>query len=176
MSKMWKPNEVGVEVATRTLHFKPRRGRGRKVIVRIGQPVRVPKAVSHDPWWCPVQIDGLGSSKVIAAAGEDSVQALVLSLRLVESTLFSRAKRAGGIVDWLGENERSIFSDTFFSQAYEAAIANLVEGLKLAQELIERPGSSLRYQELTERLSQLTERRGFGKRLKRSGRKPKGAG
>jgi len=135
--------------------------------VRIGQPVRQPKATARDPWWCPFEIVGLGPSELSAAAGQDSVQALVLSLRAIEAVLLSRAQRASGGIDWLGELERPIFAHTFFEQAYEAAIANLVEGLKLAQELVEKPGGTARFEEQTERLRQLTEQRGFFKSAKR---------
>lgn len=78
-----------------------------------------------------------------------------------------RAQRLGGLIEWLGELERPVFAYTFFAEAYEAAIANLVEGLKLAQELIEKPGGTVRFEKQTERLWQLTERRGFFKRARR---------
>ena len=119
-----------------------------------------------------VEIVGLGKPQLSAAAGEDSVQALVLTLRAVEVSLLSQAKRAGGGVDWLGELECPMFAHTVFIEAYESAIANLVEGLKLARELIERPGGSVRYEEQTERLRKLTEARGFSRsEARRSKRK-----
>jgi hypothetical protein len=77
--------------------------------------------------------------------------------------LHSRAKRAGGTIDWLGETERPIFAHTFFTSVYESAIANLVDGLRLACELIERPGTSRTYEIQTDRLRKLTEARGFSK-------------
>src|SRR5215471_12017437 len=85
VQKLWRPTELGREVANRRLSFKPRGGRCRDVIVRIGQPVRGPKAISHDPWWCPFEIVGFGLPKLSAAAGQDSVQALVLALRGIEA-------------------------------------------------------------------------------------------
>ncbi len=125
--------------------------------------MRAPNPERGEPWWCPYQITGLGERKVLATAGEDSVQALVLALNAVELTLLARAKSARGEIDWLGEREKPIFAHTFFTVAYEAAIVNLVEGLKLARELLETPGGSLRYERQTDRLRQLTESRGFSR-------------
>lgn len=164
---MWKPEILGTEIATRRLLFRPKRGRRREVVVKIGQPTRSPNPVRSDPWWCPFEVVGLGQRKFSAAAGEDSVQALVLALRGIEVWLLSQAKRAGGKLDWLGELERPMFAHTFFTEAYAAAIANLVEGLQLACELIERPGGSIRYDQQTERLRELVNARGFEKREKR---------
>ncbi len=166
-SKLWRPAEIGNAIAVRKLSFKARRGRGRSVLVTIGQPVRQPGATSREPWWCPFEISGLGRPELSSAAGEDSVQAMVLALRAIEAALLVRAKHAGGTVDWLGELERPIFAHTFFVEAYEAAIANLVEGLKLAHELIERPGGSARFEEVTETLRKLTDQRGFLKAARR---------
>ena len=165
--RLWHPSELGHEVATRRLSFKGPGSRRRDVLVRIGRPVREPDATSRDPWWCPFEIVGLGRRKLSAAAGQDSVQALVLALRGIEAMLVQRARRAGGVIEWLGELERPVFAHTFFAEAYEAAIVNLVEGLKLAQELIEKPGGTVRFEEQTERLRQLTECRGFYKRARR---------
>lgn len=160
---MWKPSSLGTEMASRRLRFRPRAGRGREVVVRIGQPVRSPKPEPGDPWLCPYEIVGLGRHQLSTAAGEDSVQAMVLALRGIELTLQSRAKRAGGTIDWLGEDERPIFAHTLFMTIYEAALANLVEGLRVACELIERPGGSRRFEIEADRLRKLTEQRGFSK-------------
>ncbi|MFZ5896009.1 MAG: DUF6968 family protein [Myxococcota bacterium] len=118
---MWRPVEVGSVVAVRHLSFKPPRGRRRDVLVSIGQPVQKPGTKSREPWWCPFEISGLGKPKVFSAAGEDSVQALVLALRAIEAALLARAKDAGGTIEWLGELERPVFAHTFFVEAYEAA-------------------------------------------------------
>lgn len=158
---MWRPAELGPLIAQRHLTFRPHRGRPRKVTVKLGLPVRSPNPEQGDPWWCPYEIIGLGERKVLAAAGEDSVQALVLVMRDLEETLLSRAKRASGEIDWLGETERPVFAHTFFTEAYEAAIANLVEGLKLARELVENPGGSLRFAKQTERLRQIDRKSGL---------------
>jgi hypothetical protein len=129
----------------------------------MGQPVRSPSPSRGDPWWCPFEVVGLGRPQLSAAAGQDSVQALVLALRGIEATLQSRAKRARGTIEWLGETERPIFAHTFLTSIYESALANLVDGLKLACELIEHPGGSRRFEEQTDRLRKLTEARGFSK-------------
>jgi hypothetical protein len=160
---MWKPNSLGTEIASRRLRFRPRRGGRREVVVRIGQPVRSPRPKRGDPWWCPFEIVGLGSLQLSAAAGQDSVQAVILALRGIEGALQSSAKRAGGTIDWLGDTERPVFAHTFFTSVYESAIANLVDGLRLACELIERPGGSRAYEIQSDRLRKLTEAWGFAK-------------
>jgi hypothetical protein len=160
---MWKPNKLGTEIGSRRLRFRPQRGVSREVVVRIGQPVRSPNPLRRDPWWCPFEVVGLGKPQLSAAAGEDSVQALVLALRGIEAVLLSRSKRAGGVVDWLGDRERPVFAHTFIVEICESAIANLADGLRLACELIEHPGGTRRYQSQTDRLRKLTEARGFSR-------------
>jgi hypothetical protein len=173
---MWRPNDVGDVVAERRLLLR-RPGTARRVVrVRFGRPVRPLRPRPGEPWCCPVEISGLGSPAVVSAPGEDSVQALVLALRLAEMELRTRARRARGQIDWLGDQERPILAHSFFLEMYEAALQNLVHGLKLALDMIEHPGRRLADGRLGIELSRLVERRGFSRawtrrRTRRMGRR-----
>src|SRR5262245_42868735 len=111
---MWKPSELGDVVAERRLVARVGNGRRRALVVRFGRPVQSP--VTHDPWWCPVEIAGIGRPRLFAAAGEDSVQALVLALRAADVTLASEFRNTR--VEWLGDAERPIFFHTHLIDMY----------------------------------------------------------
>lgn len=110
---MWRPRRLGRVIAERKLRLvRPRRPHG-VVIVRFGQPVRTPSPRPGDPWWCPVEITGLGKRSLRPIAGEDSLQALVLAFEFVTNILPVEAERAYGRLDWLGERERLVFANAF---------------------------------------------------------------
>ena len=104
---MWRPSRLGSIIAERRLRLVRRRKRARTVRVRFGRPLRSPQAERKDPWWCPVEIAGLGRRRLRSIAGEDSLQALVLAFQFVTLTLPAEAERAGGRIEWLGEREKS---------------------------------------------------------------------
>jgi hypothetical protein len=140
---VWRPRNVGRVIAERRLRFvEPRKG-ARVVSVRFGQPVRCPRPERGDPWWCPVEIRGLGNRSVRAIAGEDSVQALVLAFEFVTHVLPVEAERAGGHLEWLGERERLVFANTLSAGLASIALQNLVEGLASAIDVLEN-GSARR--------------------------------
>ncbi len=60
------------------------------VIVRIGRPEPHPDG----GWVCPLQILGLGDEKVYAAGGEDSLQALLLGVKMARTHLEYRKDRS----------------------------------------------------------------------------------
>lgn len=68
-------------------------GRRLRIAIRIGKPYK------RDRWWrCPVSMDGMGpapNEKMPEIAGEDSLQSLCLTLRLV-GALLSDFVKAGG--------------------------------------------------------------------------------
>jgi hypothetical protein len=134
---MWRPRKLGVVIAERRLQFARRRKRSRVVSVRFGQPVRSQRPQRGDPWWCPVEITGLGKWSVRPIAGEDSLQALVLALEFVTRVLPLEAERAGGHLEWLGERERLVFANTLSAGLSNAALQNLVEGLASAVDVLE---------------------------------------
>ncbi len=73
-------------------------GRIRKVVVRIGRPVR---AKSRE-WVCSVQISRL--QKKIRVGGEDALQAVCLAIQLVGELLY-KYRRAGIRLKYVPSNE-----------------------------------------------------------------------
>jgi hypothetical protein len=69
----------------------------RKVIVRIGKPVRE----SSGEWGCPHRIEGLGEASVEVTYGVDSMQALQLAMDRVRAILGESAER----VAWFGDEQ-----------------------------------------------------------------------
>jgi hypothetical protein len=161
---MWKPEQLGEVIAERRLLLRRRGARPKGVRVRFGRPVRARQAKRGDPWWCPVEIVGLGTRPFKAVAGEDSLQALVLALELVERTLPAKAKRAGGRVEWLAERERPVFAGTFTLRIYEKALANLRSGLRIVVPLVEGSATSpAQRRKMLARINRLLETSGFQK-------------
>lgn len=171
---MWKPSGLGDLIAERRLLLRHRGKHAKLVRVRFGRPVRSPRWERGDPWWCPVQILGLGETKMTPIAGEDSVQALVLAFRFVEAALKARGGKAGGQIQWLGERERPIFAHTFLLETMEAAIKNLVDGLRAALDLLENAREGRTRRQTTKGLRRLAESSGFAQSS--AGGRPKGRG
>jgi hypothetical protein len=134
---MWRPWGLGKAVAERRLRLVGPRRRAAIVTVRFGRPVRAPRPERGDPWWCPVEIEGLGKRRFNPIAGEDSLQALVLALEFVTQVLPLEAERAGAQVEWLGERERLVFANTLSSGLAARALQNMVDGLAAAVNLLE---------------------------------------
>lgn len=67
-----------------------------------------------------------------------------------------------GRIEWLGEDERPVFADTFMLRAYEKAVSNLKGGLRLAVPLVKhaRAGAAKRTR-VQQRLNRLLETSGF---------------
>ena len=99
---MWRPRKLGNVIAERTLRFEGPRKPDRVVRLRLGQPVRARRPKRGDPWWCPVEIRGLGNRSLRPIAGEDSVQAIGLAFEFVTHVLPIEAEGAGGHLEWLG--------------------------------------------------------------------------
>lgn len=78
-------------------------------MIRFGKPVFPPDPEERDPWWCPLQISGLGSEKIHAIAGLDSLQALSLALHFARGYLPDEAQRHHGKIYWLTEDLDTIF-------------------------------------------------------------------
>ena len=138
---MWRPRKLGSVIAERRLKFAGPRKRAHIVLIRFGRPVRCPQPERGDPWWCPVEITGLGKRRLRSIAGEDSLQALVLALEFVTHVLPIEAERAGGHIEWLGERERLVFANTLLAGLASRAVQNLVEGLTTAVDLLENGGA-----------------------------------
>ncbi len=71
----------------------------RKILVVVGQPQRSPDG---DDFYCPYKISGVGREKVRCGFGVDSLQALVLTLQVIEVHLDTSAGKRAGALTWLG--------------------------------------------------------------------------
>jgi len=162
---MWKPAELGEIIAERTFVLKSSGLRNKRVVVRFGRPVRGSDVPAGDPWWCPLQIAGMGSDTLRPVAGIDSLQALALALQLVERLLRAEAKRLGCRVDWLGEEKWPVFGGTDWLEAQADAISTLTGALSDAIVTLESDRPNLKSKSLLMRqLRGIVERRGFGPR------------
>jgi len=139
---VWRPRKLGTVIAERQLRFMGRNRRPRTVTVRFGLPIRAPRAQRRDPWWCPIQITGLGEQSMRPIAGEDSLQSLILALEFVTRVLPAEANRSGGRLEWLGEREQLVFANTLLSGMTSNALQNCVEALTTALEILENGGAS----------------------------------
>ena len=138
---MWRPSRLGSVIAERRLRLVRRRKPTRTVRVRFGRPLRSPQAERRDPWWCPVEIAGLGRRRLRSIAGEDSLQALVLAFQFVTLTLPAEAERAGGRIEWLDERESLVFANTRLLSMSSDALENLASGLTEAVGILENGGA-----------------------------------
>ncbi len=102
---MKKPAVIGPVVASRQLTARRSDGTERAVVVEIGAPVHLE---ADGPWWCPFRIQGLGDGSVQSIAGEDSLQALVLSFRYLAGMLPYDAERQGETIAWLDGDDLGI--------------------------------------------------------------------
>jgi hypothetical protein len=85
----------------------------------------------------PVEITGLGRRRLRSIAGEDSLQALVLAFQFVTLILLAEAERAGGGIEWLGERESLVFTNTRLLNMASEALENLASGLTEAVGMLE---------------------------------------
>lgn len=105
---IWKPDTIGDVIAQRKLTLQ-RGGKERPVLLQVGRPVRSPKSSRRDPWWCPIELEGLGKDQHFAIAGQDALQALVLALQFVEAVLPHDARELGGRLYWLRRDFGIVF-------------------------------------------------------------------
>ena len=96
--------QIGQCVAERQLELKLASS-SEPVVVRIGTPYFVKEM---DAWQCPYEIEMKGRKKVFAIYGEDSMQALALTLKVLDVELEVTAKQASGSILWFGEPHISV--------------------------------------------------------------------
>lgn len=154
---MWRPRTLGSVIAERTLTLERPGRRSTVVRVRVGRPVRAPRPERGDPWWCPVQISGLGPRQLEKVAGEDSLQALTLALEFLARILPVEAERAGARIQWLGERESLVFANTFTSDLLTRSLQNCITGLADAVDSLEKPPTRQGGRTLARRLRALIE-------------------
>jgi len=164
---MWQPAQLGEVIAERRLVARVRHGRARSVVVKFGRPVH--SAVKNDPWWCPVEIIGIGKPRFFAAAGVDSVQALILALRAAD------LKLATGYLNLLfndpANTERPIFFHTHVIEMYQAAIENLLAALRQAIKVVEDNPDAGDWKKSIAELRRIERRNGFSPAARGSKRK-----
>jgi hypothetical protein len=164
---VWRPRALGSVIAERALSFDRPRRRATVVRVKFGRPVRAPRPERGDPWWCPVQISGLGKPRLETVAGEDSLQALILALEFASRVLPDAADRAGGHLQWLGERESLIFASTLTSGLLARSLQNCVMGLADAVRVLEKGDARPTARPLARRLRALIASGGHTDDLRR---------
>ena len=138
---MWRPRALGRVIAQRTLRFERRHRRPRSVSVVFGCPLRAPRPLRGDPWWCPVEVVGLGKRRLETIAGEDSLQALILAVEFVRRVLPMEAERAGGRLQSFGDHEDLVFANTVLLGLAERGLQNCIKGLAEAVAVLENNGA-----------------------------------
>lgn len=88
---------IGDIVAQRELEFVCDAGK-ESVLVYLGKPVQE----KDGPWFCPYVIKAASFLRQFRAAGEDSMQALILALRTIPTELEVLAKDHKGHFTWFG--------------------------------------------------------------------------
>lgn len=86
-------------IAERELEFVPDVGSPEKVLVRLGALARDPDGT----WWCPYSIEGASFHRQFRIAGEDSMQALLLTQKTLVVELDALARNHHGSFTWFGE-------------------------------------------------------------------------
>lgn len=144
---VWRPRTLGIIVAERALKLERPRRRTRIVSLKFGQPVRSPRPQRGDPWWCPLQITGLGKRRLKTIPGEDSLQALILALEFVHRVLPTESQRADGRLHWFGDYEDLVFGFSSLIGHANQSLQNCVDGLVDSVEALEKGGSKGRRNE-----------------------------
>ena len=90
---------LGKVVAIRHLEFVGSTGVSEPAVVQVGEPVHP----AGGPWWCPYQVKTQSFERTFAMAGEDSMQALILTLHVIATELNALAKQHGGVFMQYGE-------------------------------------------------------------------------
>jgi hypothetical protein len=70
------------------------------VTVRVGIPIRIENTAND--WACAYQIDGLGDGRIRKAFGVDSIQAMILALTYVSTSLYTSEEYKHGNLAWDG--------------------------------------------------------------------------
>jgi len=93
---------LGRVIAMRDIDFIRHSGEVEPAVVSIGEPVQ-PEA--NGPWRCPYRVQTPSFQRTFAMAGEDSMQALILSLHVIGSELIGLAREHNGVFKQYGEDD-----------------------------------------------------------------------
>jgi hypothetical protein len=137
-TQMWKPTELGTEIAKRDLTLRIR-GRKHRVVLRVGLPVRNPASRVRDPWFCPLRFGGLGpKGKLYSVAGEDSLQALVLALDFARQMMPHYARVAGGTLTWVDKDRDVVSPQRTLAEAYAKVATEAVSVIRDSERTLRR--------------------------------------
>ncbi len=92
-----KLESVGEIIATRTLVLLREEKPPLEVTVLLGKPQQLP---DFPDYYCPYQIKGVGSGKVLCSCGVDPFQALELALSTLGSEVEILNTELGGKLRW----------------------------------------------------------------------------
>jgi len=90
---------LGKVVAIRHLEFVGSTGVSEPAVVQVGEPVHP----AGGPWWCPYQVKTQSFERTFAMAGEDSMQALILTVHVLSTELKALARQHHGVFKQHGE-------------------------------------------------------------------------
>jgi Domain of unknown function (DUF6968) len=115
---VWKPTELGIVVAQRDLTLRVGSAE-HPVTVSVGQPVREPNPDANAPWWCPLQVEGLGRPvRFDAIGGVDSLHSFLLALQYARRMLPFWASKENGVLIWEHEDLDVIFDSSDLTESY----------------------------------------------------------
>jgi hypothetical protein len=69
----------------------------------VGKPI--PTDDGNQDWQCDYKIEGLGNAKVRQAVGVDPIQAIMLALTYLSTTLYFSDEYKDGKLSWLGGSD-----------------------------------------------------------------------
>src|SRR5262249_240689 len=95
-----KLTEIGPVIAERQLEGREN-GNVCIVTVRIGKPF--PDEEEQACWYCPYSIDTSSSRRLFYGAGVDSLQALRITIPMIEAELTSKFSHLN--LTWMGEHD-----------------------------------------------------------------------
>ena len=95
-------DDVGETIAVRRLTLVQDEASSSDVEVLLGKPKQLP---DHRDFYCPYQIKGAGSQKVVYMCGIDTFQALQLALRALTADLDVLNERLGSNLRWEGDEK-----------------------------------------------------------------------
>jgi hypothetical protein len=87
-------------IATRELSIVREDGTSQSVKIMLGKPSQFPDL---SDFYAPFQIIGIGSERVLYAAGVDGFQALQLVMIMIGATLAALNESLGGSLKWDGK-------------------------------------------------------------------------
>jgi hypothetical protein len=92
-------DQLGEVVAERELEFVASDGSRQSVRVLLGKPIQE----ENGPWFCPFVIQANSFQRQFRAAGEDSMQSMLLAQKVIAIELEVLARDNKGSFTWFGD-------------------------------------------------------------------------